>query len=260
MTETESHDEAADVTLQMDSAKGNFRTGLSPMIERVWRRLSAEIESGRLTVGQRLPSEMDLAARFMVSRPIIRDALQRLREDGAIYSRRGSGSFVAAVQREAPANRPSFAPVESIADVQRCYEFRMTIEPDAAARAAERHNEERLKTIESALEEMRAATRDNQHHEDADFKFHLAITEASNNHYYASAMLALKEHINVGMKFHGMSLIGHGRDLEHVYEEHVGLCTAIRNRDGVRARRLMQLHLEGSRDRTFGGKLLDLAF
>jgi DNA-binding FadR family transcriptional regulator len=77
-------------------------------------------------------------------------------------------------------------------------------------------------------------------------KFHLALAEASNNDYYASAMLTLKEHINIGMTFHGMPLIGRGRNLEHVYKEHVDLWTALRNRDGERARRLMQLHLEVS--------------
>lgn len=237
------------------------KVGLGPLAERVWRRLSSDIETGRLAVGQRLPSEIELASRFLVSRPVVRDALQRLREDGTIYSRRGSGSYVAAsARREQPSGVLSFAPVESIADVQRCYEFRLTIEPEAAAWAARRHDAERLQTIETALEEMHAATLDHEHREDADFNFHLAIAEAANNHYYASSMQALKEHIGVGMKFHGQSLMGPGGHLEDVYGEHVGIWTAIRNRDPDRASRLMQLHLEGSRDRIFGGRTLDLSY
>lgn len=240
---------------------GVSRAPLSPLADRVWRWLVAEIEAGRFAVGQRLPSETELAQRLMVSRPIVRDALHRLREEGVIYSRRGSGSYVAAAPaRESSGAGLSFAPVESIADVQRCYEFRLTIEPEAAAWAALRRDETRLRAIQTALEEMRVATAAHEHREDADFRFHIAIAEASNNHYYASAMQALKEHIGVGMKFHGQTLMGSGRHLEHVYEEHAGIWKAIRARDEAQARRLMTLHLEGSRDRVFGGRMLDLSF
>lgn len=245
----------------MERLDGAARAPLSPFADRVWRWLVAEIAAGHFEVGRRLPSETELAQRLMVSRPIVRDALQRLREEGLIYSRRGSGSYVAAAPaREAPVTGLSFAPVESIADVQRCYEFRLTIEPEAAAWAALRHDEARLRSILTALEEMRAATSAHEHREDADFRFHIAIAEASNNHYYASAMLALKAHIGVGMKFHGQTLMGPGRHLEHVYEEHAGIWKAIRARDQALARRLMTLHLEGSRDRVFGGRMLDLSF
>lgn len=237
------------------------RAPLGPSADRAWRWLTAEIESGRLPVGRRLPSETDLAQRLMVSRPVIRDALHRLRLDGLIFSRRGSGSYVAAAPaRPAQASGPSFAPVESIADVQRCYEFRLTIETEAAAWAALRHDEARLRAIQAALDELRVATAVHEHREDADFRFHIAIATASNNHYYASAMQALKAHIGVGMKFHGQTLMGPGRHLEHVYEEHAGIFKAIGARDADLAGRLMALHLEGSRDRIFGGRMLDLSF
>ncbi len=82
---------------------------------------------------------------------------------------------------------------------------------------------------------------------------------STNNHYYASSMAALKDHIHVGMKFHGVSLAGAQGGLEHVYSEHFGIFEAIRARDANRARELMRRHLEGSRDRVFEGRMLDLA-
>jgi GntR family transcriptional repressor for pyruvate dehydrogenase complex len=113
--------------------------------------------------------------------------------------------------------------------------------------------------MEAALALLREATRHQRHREDADFSFHIAITEAANNHYYTSTMQALKEHIFVGMHMHGLSLIGTKPKLQTVLEEHRGIHEAIAARRADDARRLMRLHLEGSRDRLFEGRTLDLS-
>lgn len=244
-----------------DDAGGGGRRGRSPLVERVLARLLAQIRSGDYVADQRLPGEMELAARFMVSRPIVREALQHLRDEGLVYSRRGSGTFVcAAPSAPVPDTALGFAPVETIADIQRCYEFRISIEPDHAHWAALRWDEARLRAIATALDLMRDATRLHLHREDADFAFHCAIAEAANNHYYASSMQALKQHIGVGMKFHGLSVMGPNAALEGVFEEHRAIYEAIHNRDAAKAQALMRMHLEGSRDRVFGGRTLDLAF
>ena len=56
-------------------------------------QMERAIKSGSYKPDERLPTELDLAAEFEVSRPIVRDALKRLREQGLIYSRRGAGSL-----------------------------------------------------------------------------------------------------------------------------------------------------------------------
>ncbi|GAA3552957.1 PLP-dependent aminotransferase family protein [Amycolatopsis ultiminotia] len=80
-----------------------------------WRRrgsrqgaadLAAAVElhvlDGQLPIGTRLPAERELADELGVSRTLIGAALDRLREDGLIASRRGAGSWVAATgHREA---------------------------------------------------------------------------------------------------------------------------------------------------------------
>jgi DNA-binding FadR family transcriptional regulator len=149
--------------------------------------------------------------------------------------------------------------VETIADIQRCYEFRLSIEPDHAHYAALRWNKSALDAIASALDLMQAATRAHRHREDADFAFHCAIAEAANNHYYLSSLQALKDHIAVGMKFHGTSLLGPQGGLGGVLDEHQTIFEAIRNRDADKAKMAMRRHLERSRDRVFEGKMLDLA-
>jgi len=217
----------------------------------VFDRLMHAIKSGAYAPEERLPSEFDLAAEFQVSRPVIREALKRLRDQGLIYSRRGAGSFV----RQTGLRQPlGFGPLQSIAGLQRCYEFRLTLEPAVAAAAAERRTEAGLAEISAALDEMRDATSRKRHREDSDFAFHSAIARASDNTYFATAMEALKDHIAVGMQFHGQSLTATPDGLRHVFDEHKAIFDAIHAQDAPLAERLMREHLTGSRARLFEGR------
>jgi GntR family transcriptional regulator, transcriptional repressor for pyruvate dehydrogenase complex len=226
------------------------------LADRIYQAILAGIDDGTYAAHARLPGEHDLAGYFQVSRPVVRAALDRLRREGAIVSRQGAGSFV---RPRGTSPALGFAPVESIADIQRCYEFRLTIEPDAASHAAARRDADALARIAAALDLLTVATRQEQHREDADFAFHLAIAEAANNHYYAASLQALQSHIAVGMKIHGLALLGPNSGLQGVLEEHRGIFAAIRDRDAGAARTRMEAHIRRSRDRLFEGRLLDLS-
>lgn len=141
--------------------------------------------------------------------------------------------------------------MEKLSDLQHCYDFRLTIEPEAAAMAALRHMPEALARIKSALGLLRDATNRQAHRADADFMFHLSIAQASGNPYFSTAMQALEDHIAVGMRFHGMSLRSTSGALQHVFVEHTAVFDAIARRDAEAARSLMRTHLTGSRDRLF---------
>jgi GntR family transcriptional repressor for pyruvate dehydrogenase complex len=225
------------------------------LADRVYHLLYSRISNGDYPANQKLPSEKTLADEFGVSRPILREALERLREQGIVHSRQGAGSFVREI-RTAPLG---FARVETIADIQRCYEFRICIETMSARLAAARRDEETLGEIATALSLMQGATESQTHREDADFAFHLAIAKAANNQYFEASIRALRDHIYVGMKLHGQSLMTDGaKALKHVFGEHSAIFAAIRDGEGERAAELMRGHLVHSRDRLFGGTLIDL--
>ena len=233
--------------------RGGRRKSLGDL---VFERLMRAIKSGAYAPDERLPAEHDLAVEFQVSRPVVRKALKRLRDQGQIYSRQGAGSFVRSTGLRQPLG---FGQVENIADLQRCYEFRLTLEPEAAAAAAERHDATSLARIAEALAMMKDATARHRHREGADFLFHLAIARASENQYFAIAMEALEDHIAVGMQLHGLSLKVTPDGLARVFQEHRAIYEAIAARNSELARELMRAHLEGPRNRLFEGRWLSLA-
>lgn len=234
----------------------NTRSGRPYLSDKVYAALKTRITRGDYGPNEKLPAENDLSGQFGVSRPVLRVALEQLREEGLIISRQGAGNFVR-VKRE-PAL--GFTPVETIADIQRCYEFRLTMEVDSAALAARRRNDAILDEMQRALDLLSDATGSRLHREDADFAFHLAIARASNNQYFAETLKALRDHIYVGMKMHGDALMSDGAAaLEHVLGEHRAIYDAISGGDPDHARTVMHEHITHSRERLFGGGMLDLS-
>src|SRR5258705_11838365 len=73
---------------------------------RLYRQIAAQlsslIASGEFTVGQRLPSERELAAQLGVSRPSLREALIALELEGLVEVRVGAGIWVTSASGRDP--------------------------------------------------------------------------------------------------------------------------------------------------------------
>ena len=98
------------------------------LVDRVYREILGAIMSGEFAEGDKLPTELALTERFTASRPTIREALSRLRADGITSTRQGSGTVV---KRRPDPDLPRFAPLETLSDLQRCYDFRIVVESGA---------------------------------------------------------------------------------------------------------------------------------
>ncbi len=232
------------------------RSSRTPLSDKVYVTLKTRITHGDYGTNGKLPPENDLAAQLGVSRPVLRVALEQLREEGIVISRQGAGNFVN-IKLGSP---PGYTRVETIADIQRCYEFRLTLEVEAAGLAAQRRNQAALDEILGTLDLLTDATKSLLHREDTDFAFHLAIARASNNQYFPETLKALRSHIYVGMKMHGSALMFNGIEaLEQVLEEHREIYQAILNQDVATARKVMHGHIAHSQERLFGAGMLDLS-
>lgn len=219
--------------------------------DRVYANIVERILSGEYAEGARLPSEAELAQMNQVSRPIVREALSRLRDDGLVRSHQGAGSFV---KRRPDRAMLEFAPLESLADMQRCFEFRAALEGESARLAALNADDEAIAAIERALQLLEKRIRDEELGVDADFGFHLAIARATNNRFFTDTLLSLKEQITYGQNLaRNLGLRRPGHHLPEVQEEHRRIFLAIRSGDPEAARQRMRTHIGNSRRRVFEG-------
>lgn len=219
--------------------------------DRVYGDIIDRIINRDFAEGARLPSEEQLASRYGVSRPIVREALARLRDDGLVRSHRGSGSFV---QRRPDRAMLEFAPLESLADIQRCFEFRVAVEPEAARLAALKATRENRTALTRALAVLEQRIRDNALGVDADFGFHLAIARATHNSFFADTLLSLEAAITYGQNLaRGLGLRRPEQHVPEVQQEHRDIHDSILAGDDERAGQCMQRHLRNSRRRVFDG-------
>ncbi len=218
--------------------------------DQIHDRLLALIAGGEFMENAKLPTEVELATRFEVSRTIVREALARLRDDGVVHSRQGAGTFV----RRRPDRAWKHSPLTSISDIQRCFEFRMGFEADMAAWAARRANRATIKRIGAAVEAYEEATKDGKPGRDADFDLHYVIAEATGNRFFVSVMTSLRDHIAFGMNLaRDLSRVQPAARLKAAREEHRKVFEAIRARDPDRAHEAMWVHVERARLRIFDG-------
>ena len=206
------------------------------------------IASGAYGVNARLPTESTLSERLAVSRPIVREALARLREDGVIISRRGSGTYIRSMQG---VRSTQLGPVSSIGDMRHCLVFRRGLESDSAYHAAlSGVDDDRLDVAYARLE---ASIDGGTIPSDEDFGFHLAIAQRTGNRYYESTMVALKESIATSMGITRSFLVPRGAvRMRGVHDEHSAIYRAIKDGDAPGARRAMQRHIDNVTARAFG--------
>ncbi len=220
------------------------------LVDRVYREILGSIMDGELTEGDKLPTEQSLTERFTTSRPTIREALSRLRADGIITSRQGSGTFV--TKRPDP-DLPRFAPLETISDIQRCYEFRIVTESGAAALAATQADEADLADIEQRYAQLDAVIAERALGVQEDFDFHLAIARASKNQFFVSVIASMQQQVLFSMNLmRNLSLVKSTERQKLVQTEHQAIVQALQRRDGPAAALAMRQHLENARDRMFG--------
>jgi GntR family transcriptional regulator, transcriptional repressor for pyruvate dehydrogenase complex len=232
-------------------APGTKGTAGRTLSDAVYQRIYERISNGEWPKGTRLLTEIELAEQFGVSRTVIREALLRLRIDGLIASRQGAGTHVIG----APSQRViDFAEPGSVADLQRCYEFRVGVEGEAAYLAATRHSSERIAEIEATLDAMERCIAEDRLGAEEDIAFHLAIARATENDYYQRTIASATKAIRVGMSIAAtLSSRPPPQRLGIAIGEHRGVLDAIRASDPDLARARMRAHIEGARRRVFVG-------
>ncbi|MBS1207862.1 MAG: GntR family transcriptional regulator [Proteobacteria bacterium] len=229
------------------------RVAGSNRVDIVYAGIIESMSSGEYPESGRLPTETALAQHYGVSRPTVREALSRLRLDGLIASRRGSGSYVL---RRPDRNIKRFAPIESIADIQRCFAFRIALESAGAGLAADLRTPHDIEEIHAAFDQMEQSRTadDNTGFVEHDLQFHLAIARASQNVFFVTALDLIIEQMRVGMRLAlNLSLERERVWREMVQIEHREIMTAVEKGSSIEAVEAMRFHLGNARRRLFEG-------
>ena len=217
----------------------------SRLYEQIVQQVEDSILKGQLKPGDQLPAERDLAQRFGVSRTAVREAVKALREKGLVEAYTGRGTFV--TNGKSQAMRQSLDLIIKISQQEgslHLAELRRILEPEIAALAAPRIEEQLLATMREAVGAMDRSVHDREAYIEADLDFHLALAEAADN----PLILALIDSI-VGLLREQRSRIfevdgGPGRGQFH----HKRILKAIERRDPEAAREAMRAHLEQVRE------------
>jgi GntR family transcriptional repressor for pyruvate dehydrogenase complex len=181
----------------MSTLKPEIRWAMSQAIEpnklyqQVASRVAESIRIGEYPKGRRLPSERDLAEKFGVSRPTVREAMIALEIQGFVHARHGSGVYVT----------DSTPKVEGGADLDigpfELTEARRVVEGEVCALAAISITEDEVAELESILRDLAEETKAPASSADAgqgpgeraDRRFHVLIAQSTRN----SALVSLVE-------------------------------------------------------------------
>ncbi|MFK8079062.1 MAG: FadR/GntR family transcriptional regulator [Granulosicoccus sp.] len=214
--------------------------------------LLARIRNGAYQLGQRLPSETSLATEFGVSRPIIRNALARLRESGLVISRQGAGSYVCNGEQPQPSG---FGQLGSIEDISCYFGYRKLIECESAAQATKHATPASIKKLRSIIDDMDKLIEADSVTVDPDVRFHMAIAELSGNRFLVDSLDMLRPHTYfIGKFVRGLDNKWYRKGKRVMSTEHQDIVTAIESGDSIAASARMLKHLSSSEQRIFKGQ------
>jgi GntR family transcriptional repressor for pyruvate dehydrogenase complex len=208
--------------------------------------LAEAILSGRLPAGSKLPSEREMAGRHGVSRPVVREAIRGLAERDLIEIVPGRGTFVRHARPTDAAARMDDLLRRHQPTPRHLVEARLMLEGTAAELAAARAEAVDLDDMEAALAAFDAAAGTIEQVRQ-DLAFHSAVARAAHNPVVATMFAAIGGLTAELMLRSLTDPLTTPASLPY----HRTIVTAIRDRDGTRARGAMTDHLRVAA-RTYG--------
>lgn len=206
--------------------------------KRLYRKIFDEIlyliNSGEFVVGSRLPTERELAERFEVSRPTIREAIIALEATNKVSVKTGSGVYVLDKQSNNSTLGSNISPFEVL-------EARVLLEGESAALAAIMITAEEIESLKNAFINLKNEGL-NGESRTADREFHSIIANATHNNVLSHQIHTLwelqetSEHIKETHQ-----AVCNTQDAERI-NEHKQIMLAIINRDSKAARKAMHHH------------------
>lgn len=215
--------------------------GQGTLNERIRHEILRYLQTRKLSPGDRLPAERELASVLKVSRPSVREAVRSLQAEGRLTVRHGQGVFVAEPTSQRTL-RESWARLDHT--LTELFSMREVLEVPAAQWAAERQDRESLAGVREALGQLNKALDqdplDFDELQRLDANFHLLIVKASGNRFLEQTQGVLNDLLQTGMR---TTLEIPGR-LERSRREHQRILKCLLDGDPAAAGRAARSHVQ----------------
>lgn len=221
----------------MTEVRGLDRMDRPRLYEQVVERLLDHVIQQRLSPGDRLPPERDLAERLGVSRATVAQALVALEVLGVIDVHHGSGAVLLYRPSSAVVLRGLREHTDRLPDI---VDARSAVETKIAALAAQRRSAEDLEAVEEALHVMAEDIATGGRGLRGDELFHAAVTAAA----HSSVLARLMTHISDLVRETRIESLSQQGRPERSLEYHRAIARAIREQRPEDAARAMQEHIQ----------------
>jgi GntR family transcriptional repressor for pyruvate dehydrogenase complex len=214
-----------------------------PLPQLIAQRIETMILEGVLRPGERLIAERDLAENLGVSRPSLRQALGLLEDKGLLVLGRHGATVANFLARLVDPLAQLLAGSERAGTD--FFEYRLSIEAQATALAAQRATEPDRRALRGCLERMRVAhgARDARAAAECDVELHGLIYEAAHNVVLIHIMRVLRDLMQRDIFYSRERLSGHPGVREAWMEQHLAIVAAVLARDPPAAERAARAHV-----------------
>jgi GntR family transcriptional repressor for pyruvate dehydrogenase complex len=218
---------------------------LSPQrAARIATQLIELIDLQRLSPGDKLPPERQLADLLEVSRPSLREALHILQAQGLVQIKHGQGTYV---QEPIVAQELRASMMSKTHGLNELFDAREVLEVPASKWAAEKAAKEDIRLLRATLNQIDTITAitpiDYDQLQLLDAKFHLTIVGIAGNRFINQTLNVLQDVMRMSMettlRLPGRSAISRS--------EHQAIFEAIEKGDGELASKLTLQHINGAR-------------
>src|SRR6267154_1898682 len=217
----------------------------SRLYEQIVQQVEESIHKGAMKPGDQLPPERELAQQFGVSRTAVREAVKALHEKGLVEAYPGRGTFV--TDGTSYSMRQSLDRMLKVGQPEGSAflaEVREILEPEIAALAATRVDDEDLASMREEIAIMDSARKDPDAFIEADLDFHLALAEAAAN----PLILSLIDSIVGLLREQRIKIFNVEGGPQRGQVHHKRILEAMERRDAEMARTAMRAHLEQVRE------------
>ncbi len=211
----------------------------SRLYEQIVQQIEDSILDGVLKPGDQLPPERELAEQFGVSRTAVREALKTLREKGLVEAYTGRGTFVTDGTSQAVRQSFDLMAKEQPDGLLYLSQVREILEPEIAALAAKRIEEQHLITMREAVTTMDRSLHDPEAYIEADLDFHLSLAEAVAN----PLILSLIDSVVGLLREQRLQVFNVEGGPERGQFHHRRILAAVEAHDPEQARAAMRAHL-----------------